>query len=395
MLWQNAGAEFDPEVAGQLTWAQSNHNFGVWARFAYALNAETEYVCVFDDDTIAGSKWIENCLNTIEEYNGLLGTNGVIFNDLEYQNYTQHGWAKPNEKTEQVDIVGHSWFFKKQFIHHMWRESAPTFENGEDMHISAASKIHGNIQTIMPQQINNDRSDWGDTKPEKGWDEHASWRKKGHGEERDNLFKNWIKKNGVFIIAELSANHNGDIQVAIDTVKAAKKAGADAIKLQTYTPDTMTLNVKRDEFMLHDTIWKGQYLYDLYQTAYTPWDWHAQIFDEAKKLFEKEKYDDSKFLFQRDIVFNPKKAGSYLYLAKIFKIEENLKEEEKNLMTTLLLDPKNEEAIYLLMNIEIERSNFAKVKDLKKNFEKVCSKLCPKISSINEKLKNFDTKNES
>ncbi len=119
------------------------------------------------------------------------------------------------------------------------------------------------------------------------------------------------------------------------------------------------------------------------------------FFDEAKKLFEKEKYDDSKFLFQRDIVFNPKKAGSYLYLAKIFKIEENLKEEEKNLMTTLLLDPKNEEAIYLLMNIEIERSNFAKVKDLKKNFEKVCSKLCPKISSINEKLKNFDTKNES
>ena len=119
------------------------------------------------------------------------------------------------------------------------------------------------------------------------------------------------------------------------------------------------------------------------------------FFDEAKKLFEKEKYDDSKFLFQRDIVFNPKKAGSYLYLAKIFKIEENLNEEEKNLMTTLLLDPKNEEAIYLLMNIEIERSNFAKVKDLKKNFEKVCSKLCPKISSINEKLKNFDTKNES
>ena len=90
-------------------------------------------------------------------------------------------------------------------------------------------------------------------------------------------------KNGVFIIAELSANHNGDIQIAIDTVKAAKKAGADAIKLQTYTPDTMTLNVKRDEFMLHDTIWKGQYLHDLYQTAYTPWDWHAQIFDEAKK----------------------------------------------------------------------------------------------------------------
>ena len=119
------------------------------------------------------------------------------------------------------------------------------------------------------------------------------------------------------------------------------------------------------------------------------------FYDEAKKLFDKKKYDDSKFLFQRDIVFNPKKAQSYLFLAKIFKIEENLKEEEKNLRTTLLLDPKNEEAIYLLMDIEIERSNFTKVKELKENFEKVCSKLCPKISSINEKLKNFDTKNES
>ena len=119
------------------------------------------------------------------------------------------------------------------------------------------------------------------------------------------------------------------------------------------------------------------------------------FFDEAKNLFDKEKYEESKFLFQRDIVFNPKQAGSYLYLAKIFKVEENLMEEEKNLKTTLLLDPKNEEAIYLLMDIEIERSNFAKVKELKENFEKVCSKLCPKISSINEKLKNFDTKNES
>ena len=119
------------------------------------------------------------------------------------------------------------------------------------------------------------------------------------------------------------------------------------------------------------------------------------FFEEAKKLFETENYEDSKFLFQRNITFNPKNADSYLYLAKIFKIEENIKEEEKNLNTTILLDPKNEEAIYLLMDIEIERSNFAKVIKLKKNFESICTNLCPKISSIDEKLKNFDTKNES
>ena len=119
------------------------------------------------------------------------------------------------------------------------------------------------------------------------------------------------------------------------------------------------------------------------------------FFADAKKLFDNKKYEESKFLFQRDIVFNPKKAKSYLFLAKIFKIEKNLKEEEKNLNTAILLDPKNEEAIYLLMDIEIERSNFAKVKELKKKFEIICSDLCPKISSIDEKLKNFDTKDES
>ena len=119
------------------------------------------------------------------------------------------------------------------------------------------------------------------------------------------------------------------------------------------------------------------------------------FYEQAKELFEKEKYEESKFLFQRDIVFNPKQAKSYLYLAKIFKKKSNLKEQENNLNSVILLDPKNEEAIYLLMEIEIERSNFNKVKELKNNFEKICSSLCPKISLINEKLKNFETKDES
>tara|TARA_B100000676_G_scaffold310320_1_gene376439 strand:+ start:750 stop:1181 length:432 start_codon:yes stop_codon:yes gene_type:complete len=119
------------------------------------------------------------------------------------------------------------------------------------------------------------------------------------------------------------------------------------------------------------------------------------FFIKAKKLYENKKYEESKFLFQRDIVFNPKKANSYLFLAKISKIEENLQEEEKNLNTTLLLDPKNEEAIFLLINIEIERSNFIKANKLKDNFKNVCSNFCSKIPLIDEKLKNFDTKNES
>lgn len=87
-----------------------------------------------------------------------------------------------------------------------------------------------------------------------------------------------------FIIAELSANHKQDIEIAIKTIKAAKAAGADAIKLQTYTPDTITLNSHKEYFKLqHGTIWDGMYLYDLYQEAYTPWEWHEKLFKVAEE----------------------------------------------------------------------------------------------------------------
>ena len=116
---------------------------------------------------------------------------------------------------------------------------------------------------------------------------------------------------------------------------------------------------------------------------------------KAKNLFEKKEYDKAKFLFQRNIVFNPKNSESYLYLAKIYKLEENDKEEEKNINTTLLLEPDNEEAMYMLIHIELRRSNFSKVEDLKKNFKIICSSLCDKISLINESLSNIQANNNS
>ena len=121
----------------------------------------------------------------------------------------------------------------------------------------------------------------------------------------------------------------------------------------------------------------------------------SNFFDEAKKLFEEEKYEDSKFLFQRNIVYNPKDSNSYLYLAKIFKIEEDKRSEEKNIKTSLLLDPKNEEAMYLLIDIELERSNFSRAKELKKDFEIICSKMCKKLETIESRLIAFEKKDES
>lgn len=86
-----------------------------------------------------------------------------------------------------------------------------------------------------------------------------------------------------FIVAELSANHGHKLDVALASVRAAKEAGADAVKIQTYTADTITLNCDADDFMVKGTLWDGRTLYDLYQEAYTPWEWHQAIFDEAKK----------------------------------------------------------------------------------------------------------------
>jgi pseudaminic acid synthase len=91
-------------------------------------------------------------------------------------------------------------------------------------------------------------------------------------------------KANVLIIAELSANHNGSLETALETIRAAKRAGADAIKLQTYTADTMTIDSDKEDFMINSgTIWDGQNLYKLYQEAYTPWEWHETLFKAAEE----------------------------------------------------------------------------------------------------------------
>lgn len=87
-----------------------------------------------------------------------------------------------------------------------------------------------------------------------------------------------------YVIAEMSANHNGQLDTALKIIEAAKTAGADAIKLQTYRPDTITLNCDAEEFRVHGGLWDGRTLYELYQEAHTPWDWHKPLFDHARKI---------------------------------------------------------------------------------------------------------------
>ena len=119
---------------------------------------------------------------------------------------------------------------------------------------------------------------------------------------------------------------------------------------------------------------------------------NQNIFEDAKIYFEKKDYSQSKFLFQKFLVFNPKDYLSYLYLAKIFKEENNENETEKNLNTTLLLNPQNEEALFMLIELQLERSNFSKAKELNEKFLLICSKLCNNKSIIAEKIKNLEPK---
>ena len=120
----------------------------------------------------------------------------------------------------------------------------------------------------------------------------------------------------------------------------------------------------------------------------------SEYFNEGKKLFQKEKFDKSKIFFERDIVFDPKSEKSYLYLAKIFNNNENDQEEEINLNSVLLLNPKNDEAIYMLVLLKIKQSDYSNAKKLLDEFILVCKSFCSKKKEIQEKFKKMTPDNE-
>ena len=118
------------------------------------------------------------------------------------------------------------------------------------------------------------------------------------------------------------------------------------------------------------------------------------FYNKAKEKFDQKKLEDSKFLFQRNIVFNPKHAKSYLYLAKIFNLRENDQEQEHSLNNVLLLNPKNDEALYMLTLLKIKQSDYEKANELIDKFNLVCKNFCSKDKEMREMLKKSDSDNE-
>ena len=166
-IWVN-NADVDqtihPSIEKHATIARCNKNLGVWSRFFYALNCTTEYICVIDDDTFPGDMWLENCMNHITKKDCLYGSRGVIFRDK--NNYRDHydvGWTAPNEEVTQVDLVGHNWFFKKEYLTAYLRELPKDNYSiaGEDMHFSYALQKFMNIGTYVPPHPSNNTRLWG------------------------------------------------------------------------------------------------------------------------------------------------------------------------------------------------------------------------------------------
>lgn len=170
MLWYNYPSkpvEIDRSVLENTHHIISNTNWGVWARFFFALNAPTRWICVLDDDTIPGTRWLENCLRTQETHPGLLGTVGLTFpaGTNNYSNYTRTGWADSNNlSTVEVDFCGHSWFFDKAWLEYFVRE-LPKFPDsclcGEDMHFSYVLRKYAGINTYVPPHDPMNKEMWG------------------------------------------------------------------------------------------------------------------------------------------------------------------------------------------------------------------------------------------
>ena len=121
----------------------------------------------------------------------------------------------------------------------------------------------------------------------------------------------------------------------------------------------------------------------------------SKYFIEGKKLFSNQEFDESKFFFEKDIVFNPKSENSYLYIAKIFKKKNDDEAEELNLNSVLILNPKNEEAIYMLMKLKVKQSNFSETEKLLDKFKMVCSSICFKNNEIKKSLLNLSTESKN
>ena len=186
VVWQNGARDASESLSGA-NYVFCKNNWGVWPRFTFPLYAfSTKYVAIFDDDTIPGEQWFDNCLDVIQKTPALLGANGVIFPSGDRTPRQYVGWASKNSHQERVDIVGHCWFFERDWLRHFCntiRADSAGSTCGEDYHFSYSLQQVG-IPTIVPPHPADDIGMWGSIKGGLGMDDEALYLKPGEEEKK-------------------------------------------------------------------------------------------------------------------------------------------------------------------------------------------------------------------
>jgi hypothetical protein len=179
-------------------------NFKFHGRFVLPLLCDTEYVAIFDDDTMPGPRWLENCLETSRRNNCIVGANGRIVDvesSISNSACIGFGDGAPVESETEVDFVGHCWFFKAEWCKNLWKDRPFSWDNGEDIHFAAACKIYEGIRCFVPRMSHNDKRSWGDLESHLGRDDHASWKRSNHEKLRSEIIKYWCEKGWKPIIS--------------------------------------------------------------------------------------------------------------------------------------------------------------------------------------------------
>ena len=175
----------------------NDHNWKYFGRFAAGMLVDTEYVAFFDDDTIPGRDWFLNCMSSMAEKDGIMGSAGVVLNSAEYADHYRVGWPSKNESIERVDLVGHAWFLKTEWLKYMWMEKPPTWNNGEDIHLSHMAQKYGQIETYCPPHPAKDLMKHGSLLPYQYGDDNVASSRQNNWHtffpERDACVKNALE----------------------------------------------------------------------------------------------------------------------------------------------------------------------------------------------------------
>ena len=219
LVWENGvdSVAIDPLLESKH--ARSETNLGVWARFAFALNAKSDFVWIIDDDVIPGTQWLENAMSTFDSHNGVIGSRGLRFRgDISYSLYDEYGAHNPNGEVEQVDIVGHNWLFPRRWLSVFWQEYGNAFNSdlaGEDIHLSFAVQKHLGLGTFVPPHPSDRREMWGELQSESlfdGTDKSAISKQSKSLRRFENAYRHYIKLGFRPLVHEFPGNHSHSLK---------------------------------------------------------------------------------------------------------------------------------------------------------------------------------------